>query len=55
MARRERDAAADHRSTLLVPDVMVLFLSPDQACSQAVDPVVVVEVLSGDTQARDRV
>ena len=41
-------------STLLVPDVMVLFLSPDQACSQAVDPVVVVEVLSGDTQARDR-
>jgi Uma2 family endonuclease len=42
------------RSTLLVPDVMVLFLSPDQACSQAVDPAVVVEVLSGDTQARDR-
>ena len=42
------------RSTLLVPDVMVLFLSPDQACSQALDPVVVVEVLSGDTQARDR-
>ena len=55
MARRERDARCrSTAATLLVPDVMVLFSRPDQACSEAVDPAVVVEVLSGDTQARDR-
>ena len=42
------------RSTLLVPDVMVLFKPFDQACSGKRRPAVVVEVLSGDTQARDR-
>jgi Uma2 family endonuclease len=42
------------RSTLLVPDVMVLFKPFDQPRSESIDPAVVVEVMSGDTQARDR-
>jgi Uma2 family endonuclease len=42
------------RSTLLVPDVMVLFKPFDQARCESSDPAVVVEVMSGDTQARDR-
>jgi Uma2 family endonuclease len=42
------------RATLLVPDVLVAFKSFDQPGSESSDPVVVVEVLSGDTQARDR-
>ena len=42
------------RCTLLVPDVLVLFKPFDQSGPESVEPVVVVEVLSGDTQARDR-
>jgi Uma2 family endonuclease len=42
------------RSTLLVPDVMVLFKPFDQPRSESIDPAVVVEVMAGDTQARDR-
>ena len=42
------------RSTLLVPDVMVLFKPFDQARCESSDPAVVVEIMSGDTQARDR-
>lgn len=41
-------------ATLLVPDVLVAFKSFDQATSERSDPAVVVEVLAGDTQARDR-
>jgi Uma2 family endonuclease len=43
----------DH-STLLVPDIMVLFKPFDQVRCESIDPAVVVEVMSGDTQARDR-
>ena len=42
------------RWTLLVPDVLVLFRPFDQPRPESVEPAVVVEVLSGDTQARDR-
>jgi Uma2 family endonuclease len=42
------------RTTLLVPDVMVLFKPFDQLRCESVDPAVVVEVMSCDTQARDR-
>jgi Uma2 family endonuclease len=42
------------RSTLLVPDVMVLFRPFDQPRSESIDPAVVVEVMADDTQARDR-
>jgi len=42
------------RWTLLVPDVLVLFKPFDQSDADSVEPAVVVEVLSGDTQARDR-
>ena len=42
------------RWTLLVPDVLVLFKPFDQLRPESVEPAVVVEVLSGDTQARDR-
>jgi Uma2 family endonuclease len=42
------------RWTLLVPDVLVLFKPFDQPGLESVEPAVVVEVLSGDTQARDR-
>ena len=42
------------RSTLLVPDVMVLFKPFDQARCESSDPAVVVEIMSSDTQARDR-
>lgn len=42
------------RWTLLVPDVLVLFKPFDQQRTESAEPVVVVEVLSGDTQARDR-
>ena len=42
------------RWTLLVPDVLVLFKPFDQPRTDSVEPAVVVEVLSADTQARDR-
>ena len=42
------------RATLLVPDVMVLFKPFDQPRCESIDPAVIVEVMSGDTQARDR-
>jgi Uma2 family endonuclease len=42
------------RSTLLVPDIMVLFKPFDQPRCDNIEPAVVVEVMSGDTQARDR-
>ena len=42
------------RATLLVPDVMVSFKPFDQASAESSDPAVVVEVVSSDTQARDR-
>jgi Uma2 family endonuclease len=42
------------RATLLVPDVLVTFKAFDQPGSASSDPAVVVEVLSADTQARDR-
>ena len=42
------------RWTILVPDVLVLFKPFDQQDPESVEPAVVVEVLSGDTQARDR-
>jgi Uma2 family endonuclease len=42
------------RSTLLVPDVMVLFKPFDQPRCESIDPALVVEVMSPDTQARDR-
>jgi Uma2 family endonuclease len=42
------------RATLLVPDVLVTFKSFDQPDPGSSDPAVVVEVLSADTQARDR-
>jgi Uma2 family endonuclease len=42
------------RWTLLVPDVLVLFKPFDHSDPESVEPAVVVEVLSGDTQARDR-
>ena len=42
------------RSTLLVPDVMVLFKPFDQPRCESIDPAVVVEVMSPETQARDR-
>ena len=42
------------RWSLLVPDVVVLFKPFDQLRPQSVEPAVVVEILSGDTQARDR-
>jgi len=42
------------RATLLVPDVLVSFKSFDQADPESSEPTAVVEVLSGDTQARDR-
>ena len=42
------------RWTLLVPDILVLFKPFDQQRATSVEPAVVVEVLSGDTQARDR-
>ena len=42
------------RWTLLVPDVLVLFKPFDQSGAESVEPAVIVEVLSGDTQARDR-
>jgi Uma2 family endonuclease len=41
-------------ATLLVPDVLVSFRPLDRQSSERTDPAVVVEVLSGDTQARDR-
>ena len=50
----ERDAAADRPLDLVGAGRHGPVPAPDQACSQAVDPAVVVEVLSGDTQARDR-
>lgn len=42
------------RWTILVPDVLVQFKPFDQSDQESVAPAVVVEVLSGDTQARDR-
>jgi len=42
------------RATLLVPDALVSFKSFDQADPESSEPAAVVEVLSGDTQARDR-
>jgi Uma2 family endonuclease len=42
------------RATLLVPDVLVLFQPLDQLHSDSTDPAIVAEVLSCDTQARDR-
>jgi Uma2 family endonuclease len=42
------------RATLLVPDVLVTFKSFDQPDPGSSDPAVVVEILSADTQARDR-
>lgn len=42
------------RWTVLVPDVLVMFKPFDQTDQDTVEPAVVVEVLSGDTQARDR-
>ena len=42
------------RATLLIPDVLVAFKPFDQQSSDRSEPAVVVEVLSGDTQARDR-
>lgn len=42
------------RATLLVPDVLVAFKAFDQPGTEDSEPAVVVEVLSGDTQARDR-
>lgn len=42
------------RSTLLVPDVIVLFKPFDQLRCESIDPALVVEVMSPDTQARDR-
>jgi Uma2 family endonuclease len=42
------------RATLLVPDVLVAFKSFDRASAEDSDPAVVIEVLAGDTQARDR-
>jgi Uma2 family endonuclease len=42
------------RVTLLVPDVLVSFKSFDQPGPGSSDPAVVVEVVAGETQARDR-
>jgi Uma2 family endonuclease len=42
------------RATLLVPDVLVAFKSFDQPGPGSSDPTVVVEVVAGETQARDR-
>jgi Uma2 family endonuclease len=42
------------RATLLVPDVLVSFKPFDQPGPEGSDPAVVVEVVSSDTQARDR-
>jgi Uma2 family endonuclease len=42
------------RATLLLPDVLVSFKPFDQASPESSDPAVVVEVVSSDTQARDR-
>jgi Uma2 family endonuclease len=42
------------RATLLIPDLLVTFKPFDQQGSDRSEPAVVVEVLSGDTQARDR-
>jgi Uma2 family endonuclease len=42
------------RATLLVPDVLVAFKSFDQPGPGSSDPAVVVEVVAGETQARDR-
>jgi Uma2 family endonuclease len=52
-ATSEAPVAID-RATLLVPDVLVAFKSFDQASAEDSDPAVVIEVLAGDTQARDR-
>ena len=41
-------------TTLLVPDVLVAFKSFDQPGPGSSDPALVVEVVSGETQARDR-
>jgi Uma2 family endonuclease len=42
------------RATLLVPDVLVAFKSFDQPGPGSSDPAVVIEVVAGETQARDR-
>jgi Uma2 family endonuclease len=42
------------QATLLVADAVVAFKSYDQPGGDGIEPAVVIEVLSGDTQARDR-
>ena len=42
------------RSTLLVPDVMILFKPFDQPRWESIETAVVVEVMSAETQVRDR-